>query len=57
MNCSSPGATNDIAAHRHSTLPGKVEGLPLTHYVVGDNAYSPSEHVLVPFSGSEKEDP
>ena len=57
MNCSSPGGTNDIAAYRRSTLPDKVEGLPLTRYVVGDNAYTPTEHVLVPFSGSEKEEP
>ena len=58
MNCTSPGGTNDIVAYKcSSTFPDKVEGLPLTHYVVGDNAYTPTEHVLVPFSGSEKEDP
>ena len=34
-----------------------VESLPCTRYVVGDNAYTPTEHVLVPFSGSEKDDP
>ena len=56
MNCSSPGGTNDIAAYRRSSLPDKVEALPLTRYVVGDNAYTPTEHLLVPFSGSEKED-
>ena len=57
MNCTSPGGTNDIAAYRPSSLPDKVESLHLTRYVVGDNAYTPTEHVLVPFSGSEKEDP
>ena len=55
--CSSPGGTNNIVAYRCSTLPDKVEALPLTSYVVGDNAYTPTEHVLVPFSGPEKEDP
>ena len=57
MNCMSPGGTNDIVAYRHSGLPDMVEALPLTRYIVGDNAYIPTEHVLVPFSGSEKEDP
>ena len=33
-----------------------VEALPRTRYVVGDNAYTPSEHVLVPFAGVEKTD-
>jgi len=57
MNCLSPGSTNDIVAYRRSGLPDKVEALPLMRYVVGDNAYTPTEHVLVPFSGSEKDDP
>ena len=58
MNSTSPGGTNNIAAYRRSTLPDKVEALPLTRYMVGDNAYTPTEHVLVPpFSGSEKPDP
>ena len=37
-------------------MPQLVEALPRTRYVVGDNAYTPTEHVLVPFSGSEKDD-
>ena len=57
MNCLSPGSTNDVVAYRRSGLPDKVEALPLTRYVVGDNAYTPTEHVLTPFSGSEKDDP
>ena len=34
-----------------------VEALPRTRYVVGDNAYTASEHVLVPFAGADKSDP
>jgi len=56
MNCKSPGGTNDVAAYKRSSLPKLVESLPRTRYVVGDNAYTPTEHVLVPFSGSEKDD-
>ena len=56
MNCLSPGGNIDIAAYRHSSLPDQVETLPLTCDVVGDNAYTPTEHLLLPFSRSEKED-
>ena len=51
------GGTNDIAAYRRSGLLDKVESLPLTWYVVGDNVYTPTENLLVPFSGTGKEDP
>ena len=42
---SNSGGTNDIAAYRRSGLPDTVEALPLTQYVVGDNAYTPTEHL------------
>ena len=58
MNWRSPGGTNDIApAYKGSSITEKIEGLPQrTRNVVGNNAYTPTEHVLVPFSGSEKDD-
>ena len=43
--------------YKKSSLPDMVEALPFTRYVVGDNAYTPSEHVLVPFAGADKTDP
>ena len=57
MNCHSPGSTNDVVVYRRSGLPDKVEALPLTRYIVGYNACKATEHVLTPFSGSEKDDP
>ena len=51
MDCLSPAGTNGIAAYRCSVLPDKVEALPLTHCVVGENVYTPTEHVLVPLLG------
>lgn len=52
-----PGGTNDIAAYRKTKLPELIEGLPLGKYVVGDNAYICSEHLLTPFSGDQRRDP
>ena len=57
MNCKFPGATNDASAYKRSSLSDIVEALPRTCYIVGDNAYTPTEHLPVPFSGSEKDDP
>jgi hypothetical protein len=31
-----------------------INSLPLGHYIVGDNAYVCSEHLLTPFSGNER---
>ena len=56
--CKAPGGSNNISAYsRHSRLPNYVENLPLQRYIVGDNIYIPSEHLLTPFSGNEKLDP
>jgi hypothetical protein len=52
-----PGGANDIFAYRQSTLEKHVEKLPLGKYVIGDNAYVCTEHLLTPFAGDEKKDP
>jgi hypothetical protein len=51
-----PGGANDIAAYRSITLPEMIEKLPLGNYVLGDNAYVCSEHLLTPFPGDEKKE-
>jgi hypothetical protein len=51
-----PGGTNDITAYRKTGLSNKIENLPLGKYVIGDNAYICTEHLLTPFSGSQKKD-
>jgi hypothetical protein len=49
-----PGGTNDVRAYRRTQLKQLVEQLPTGKYVVADNAYVPTEHLLTPFSGSQK---
>jgi len=49
-----PGGADDEFALLESRMIPKLESLPLGMFVVGDNAYLPSEHLLVPFRGSEK---
>lgn len=52
-----PGGANDIAAYRKTSLAGYVESLPLGKYVIGDNAYVATEHLLTPFPGDQKNEP
>jgi DDE superfamily endonuclease len=44
-----PGGTNDIAAYRKTSLTHFVENLPIGKYMIGDNAYICTEHLLTPF--------
>lgn len=50
------GRTPDISAYKKIKLSGLVEALPVGFYVVGDAAYVPTEHMLTPFSGSQRDD-
>ena len=52
-----PGGANDIAAYRNTSLASKIESLPIGKYVVGDNAYVCTEHLLTPFPGDQKREP
>lgn len=54
LAAAAPGGTNDIVAFRRCRLQEMINTLPLGRYVVGDNAYVCSEHLLTPFSGNEK---
>ena len=52
-----PGGTNDITAFRKTSLYNLVESLPLGKYIIGDNAYICTEHILTPFPGEQKKEP
>ena len=51
-----PGSTNDIVAFRKTSLNQLVQNLPLGKYIIGDNAYVCSEHLLTPFAGAERQE-
>jgi DDE superfamily endonuclease len=52
VSIAAPGGTNDIAAYRKTTLPDIIEKLPRGYFVIGDNAYVCTEHLLTPFCGN-----
>ncbi|MGH3053428.1 MAG: HARBI1 family protein [Gaiellaceae bacterium] len=52
-----PGSSSDLRAYELSSLKRMVERLPPGTFVVGDNAYTPSENLLTPFSGSQRDNP
>ena len=53
-----PGGCPDSSSYNGLTdLPTYVEDLPPGYYLVGDNAYVLTEHLLIPFSGSQREAP
>ena len=56
VSAAAPGGTNDCAAIKETTLPQKINNLPWTRFVVGDNAYTCTEHLLTPFKGTNKND-
>ena len=57
VSVNAPGGTNDIRAYDKSTLPKKVNALPLGKYVIADNAYVCSDKLLTPYHGEERRDP
>ena len=52
-----PASVGDARAIRKTSFPTKLNQLPPTYYVVADAAYCLSEKVLVPFTGSQRNDP
>ena len=53
-----PGRTNDVRAfNRCLSLRVWLQSLPAGYFVVGDNAYTLSNRMLVPFRGNQKKDP
>ena len=55
FNASHPGLTNDCIAHDHSNLPDILQQLPLGKFVVADNAFCATEHLLTPHSQDRKQ--
>jgi hypothetical protein len=52
-----PGQTNDAVAYEETCLHEIIDNLPSGLYVAGDAAYILTEHLLVPFTGSCRQDP
>ena len=49
-------STNDVVAYDESSLSEPVEALPVSYYIVGDNAFINTNHLLTPYSGKQKQD-
>jgi len=52
-----PGKTPDVVAYERTGLHSIVENLPIGLYFVGDAAYTLTEHMLVPYTGSNRDNP
>ena len=46
---------HDSTAYKETTLPELVESLPQGNFIVGDNAYTPSEHLVPVYGGTERQ--
>lgn len=51
-----PGQTNDAVAYEATGLHDIIDKFPSGLYIVGDAAYVLTEHLLVPFTGSCRQD-
>jgi hypothetical protein len=51
-----PGGTGDSRAYQASKLRHFIDGLPPGFYAVADNAYTLSEHLIIPYCGVDKLD-
>jgi DDE superfamily endonuclease len=52
-----PGKTSDQVAFERTSIHKRIMALPMGKYLVGDAAYQVSDVVLVPFTGSQRQDP
>ena len=57
VSVAAPGGVNDITAFRKTQLSRIIHTLPKGKFIIGNNAYVCSEHLLTPYSGDEKNDP
>ena len=46
-----PGLMHDSKAYQETTLPSLVENLPQSTFIVADNAYTPTEHLVPVYVG------
>jgi hypothetical protein len=54
IGVSAPGGMSDQTNYEMSNIATLVEQLPTSTYVLADNAYQVTEHLLTPFAGSQK---
>jgi len=47
---------NDCRSYQKSGLKNIIDKLPNEYYLVGDAAYQLSDHLLIPFVGSQRSD-
>ena len=52
-----PGSTANQTAFEKTALEQFIQSLPAGIYIVGDAAYTLTDQVLVPFTGSQQDDP
>ena len=52
-----PGNSSDQVAFERTSIHKRIMALPMGMYLVGDAAYQVSDVVLVPFTGSQRDDP
>ena len=57
VSVAAPGRTSDVVAYRNISLSKLIKDLPFGKYVVADNAYVCSEHLLTPFPGEQRRQP
>ena len=54
----SPGSTNYNISYTYTgSLSESVENLEMGEFLVGDAAYTTTEHLLIPFTGSQRSKP
>ena len=52
-----PGGANDCRAYSMLSLKDIVDKLKPGQYIIADNAYVTTEHLITPFCGSQREEP
>ena len=57
VSVAAPGGAHDLGAYSRIRISQIVENLPSGYYIIGDNAYMATEHLITPFSGSQKLEP
>jgi hypothetical protein len=54
MAVAAPGGQGDIKALARTSLLAILSNLPLGYFIIGDNAYEPSEHLVPVFGGIDR---
>ena len=57
FSVAAPGKSSDKAALEKTSLHSSISHLPLGLYIIGDAVYTVSNQMLVPFTGSNHQNP